>query len=125
MTGRPSPGRLSFVERYLPLWILAAMGIGAGLGRTNLRQALAVTGVPGTLHEWRAGDARLPERCRGYGSPTILVNGRDVAHAQPSSDAACRIYLGKDGLQRVPAVEQIGTALVEAHQAGVAEQDGV
>ncbi|MFF2116771.1 ACR3 family arsenite efflux transporter [Kitasatospora sp. NPDC058184] len=53
-TGAPAPapvaGRLSFVDRYLALWILAAMALGIGLGRLvpGLGDALAkvtVTGV--------------------------------------------------------------------------------
>lgn len=46
----PAPGRLSFLDRYLAVWILAAMAVGLGLGRAvpGLGDALAkvtVTGV--------------------------------------------------------------------------------
>ncbi|MFD3561869.1 ACR3 family arsenite efflux transporter [Streptomyces sp. NPDC058686] len=49
-TTAPAPGRLSFVDRYLAVWILAAMAVGLGMGRLvpGLGDALArvtVTGV--------------------------------------------------------------------------------
>ncbi|MFJ6619199.1 ACR3 family arsenite efflux transporter [Kitasatospora sp. NPDC091335] len=49
-TPAPAAGRLSFTDRYLALWILAAMALGIGLGRLvpGLGDALAkvtVTGV--------------------------------------------------------------------------------
>lgn len=48
-------GRLSFLDRYLPVWILCAMGLGLGLGRgvAGLSHALdsaqVTTGVPAPI----------------------------------------------------------------------------
>lgn len=42
--------------------------------RTNLRAALD----GGSWREWNLSSADTPERFRRYGSPTVLVDGRDV-----------------------------------------------
>lgn len=46
----------------------------ADQARANLRAALD----GGSWREWNLADADTPERFRRYGSPTVLVDGRDV-----------------------------------------------
>lgn len=46
----------------------------------------------------------VPEDLRRWGSPTILVNGRDVTDAAPGNDVGCRVYSGPD---RVPDAASI------------------
>jgi len=75
--------------------------------RANLLRALARAGVEPRWSEHRIGDPDLPERVRGFGSPTVLVDGRDVAGIEPSSEVCCRIYDGA----RAPSVESIARAL--------------
>jgi hypothetical protein len=76
--------------------------------RANLREALGQAGLPAAWSEHRIGDPSVPERTRGFGSPTILVDGRDVAGVQPSTEQCCRVYATGGG---VPPVELIVRAL--------------
>jgi hypothetical protein len=71
--------------------------------RAALAAAFAELGVPARWRELRRGDPDFPPRRSGLGSPTILVNDRDVSGAVVGSDAlaegpCCRIY----GTARVP-----------------------
>jgi mercuric ion transport protein len=83
----------------------------AALARANLRKALEVIGWTQRWNEHVIGDARAPERVRGYGSPTILVDGTDVAGASHAGEASCRLYASRDGHVGAPAVAQIVAAL--------------
>ena len=47
--------------------------------RRNLRRAMERTGRVDGWREWDLEDDRTPARVRGFGSPTVLVDGRDVA----------------------------------------------
>ena len=66
--------------------------------------------------EWDRKSPESPACVRRYGSPTILVDGRDVAGAEPvGASDACRVYehLG-EGLKRVPPAQLIASALRSA-----------
>lgn len=78
--------------------------------RENLAHAFALLGMEPDWHEHRISDPAAPSRVRGYGSPTILVDGRDVAGSPPEGEACCRLYRGG----RVPSVEAIASALRNA-----------
>ncbi len=83
--------------------------------RANLMTAISRTGAPATWKEWRIGDDAVPERARGFGSPTILINGRDVGGASGGDGESCRLYESAGGkLGGVPEVDAIATALVDA-----------
>jgi mercuric ion transport protein len=81
------------------------------MARANLLLAFARTGLQPKWTEHRIGDPEAPARTRGFGSPTILVNGRDVAGAPPSTENCCRVYEGSIGFAPAPSVEQIVAAL--------------
>ena len=80
--------------------------------RANLQQALEFAGLPPRWSEHRIGTAGVPERARGFGSPTILVDGRDVGGAEPGAEQCCRLYGNGSG---VPSVQSIVAALEGKH----------
>lgn len=80
--------------------------------RAALREALVQNDKAPTWREWDSTAPTSPPHARGYGSPTILINGVDIAGVAPAHAPACRIY--HDGAGRasgVPSAEQIGAAL--------------
>jgi mercuric ion transport protein len=89
--------------------------------RAVLCHAFSEIGVAPIWKEWDLHTRDSPDYVRGYGSPTILVNGRDVAGAEPrASVECCRLYISDaDGVRGVPPVEQIVAAMrksnVEPH----------
>jgi len=84
-----------------------------GAARSQLQDAIGVVGAALQWQEWDRNDPSSPPYARQYGSPTILVDGNDVAGAPPSNDAdCCRIYRDERGqMQRVPSSETIVSAL--------------
>ena len=84
--------------------------------RSLLIKAFTRTGVSARWREWERAAPDSPEYARSYGSPTILVDGEDVAGAGPVSGAgACRVYSDLRGkLSRTPPLETICSALLRA-----------
>lgn len=81
-----------------------------------LTRALQEAGVPAVWTEWDTADPTCPANRKAYGSPTILVNGEDVApgpHLWAAREEAegprCRLYregthtMGAPPLARVQA----------------------
>jgi mercuric ion transport protein len=86
--------------------------------RAMIRAALAEVGAEIRWTEWDREDARTPERLRNYGSPTVLVNGRDVGcdeNELTQSDAnSCRVYLEDDeSIGGAPSSKRIASAIRE------------
>jgi len=83
------------------------------LARANLLRGFAAAGVQPLWREWRLDDRSAPASARGFGSPTILVDERDVAGAHPTAAAdCCRLYAPDEGGSRgAPSVEAIAAAL--------------
>lgn len=81
--------------------------------RKALLQAFAACGLQPSWTEWDRRSPDSPERVLGFGSPTILVDGRDVAGSVPASDSdCCRVYEGQGNrLTGVPPVPLIAAAL--------------
>lgn len=77
--------------------------------RAQLLRAFSKAGIEARWREWRADDIEAPPHVRGYGSPTVLVDGRDVAGAAPIEGMrGCRVYAGTgDGPRGAPPVEII------------------
>ncbi len=88
----------------------------AAAAREALRRNLLVTGLPPRFEEVDVTALETPKRFRAWGSPTILVDGRDVAGADPMGPS-CRLYDGgTDSVRGVPSDELIRAALEEARR---------
>lgn len=80
----------------------------AGLARRHLKQALASVGMEPVWREWNRGSQQVPHYARECGSPTILIDGRDVADGSPGETRQCRLYKDEDGvLAGAPSVQAI------------------
>lgn len=65
--------------------------------RNNLMRALALAHLPATWTEWDLSTPDAPAHVRGFGSPAVLVNAREVTGSEPSDAlACCRLYQGSD-----------------------------
>lgn len=86
--------------------------------RSMLSEALAVTGISARWQEWERSAPSIPEYARYYGSPTILIDGVDVAGTDPvAGSGACRVYSDAHGkLGRTPPLDTICSALSKAYQ---------
>ncbi len=84
--------------------------------RAQLLRAFAEAGREPRWSEWNREASDSPPHAARYGSPTILVGGKDVIDAAPmSGSASCRLYPGGDGrMQKVPPVEKIVAAIRSA-----------
>ena len=82
--------------------------------RSLLIKAFTQTGVSARWKEWERGSPESPAYVQGFGSPTLLVDGHDIAGLGPSPNTrACRVYVGSDGkLKSTPSVELICAALL-------------
>jgi hypothetical protein len=56
--------------------------------RSNLRAAFADLGTDPGWCEWNLDDADVPDRVRGFASPSVLVAGRHVMGDEPSDCGA-------------------------------------
>lgn len=87
--------------------------------REVLRQALAASGLPPEWTEWVRGAPRTPPHAERFGSPTILVDGRDVAPEVDPAGSACRLYRGEDGrFLPTPPLRAVHEALSSAFERG-------
>jgi mercuric ion transport protein len=82
--------------------------------RRVLRAALEATGGGGlVVEELDVEAATTPPHLRGWGSPTILINGADIAGEPGPTGLSCRLYPGgtRPG---VPPRDQIERELLRA-----------
>lgn len=86
--------------------------------RANLLLAFSKLGMMPQWDEWDRNAAESPEYTRRFGSPSILVNGKDIAGVVTASDAnSCRVYLGTGNENKgVPSLELITSALARSAQ---------
>ena len=78
--------------------------------RANISAALCAMNLPTEWVEWDRESDATPAPLRRHGSPTILVEGSDVMPARNEGNC-CRVYPGRDGIQPVPSIESICSAL--------------
>ncbi|MGH9857010.1 MAG: hypothetical protein ACRD4B_04105 [Acidobacteriota bacterium] len=86
--------------------------------RVVLKLALDELGIHHEWKEWNRSEGSSPKFIQQYGSPTILVNGKDVAGIGPQSEMnCCRLYEDSAGrLKKVPPVEQVLKAILKAKE---------
>lgn len=60
--------------------------------REVLKKTLLQKGFTPYWKEWERNSEKTPESFRRWGSPTLLINGRDILGASPSIANSCRIY---------------------------------
>lgn len=83
----------------------------AEAARKNLRKACSELGLANDWKEWDQEDDSTPQHLKAFGSPSILVEGKDVAGATGNgSEQSCRLY---EGSHNAPDVETIRTAIQE------------
>lgn len=66
------------------------------MARQNLMKAFSLIGVPAQWREWCLDEADCPEHARAFGSPSILVDGVDVAGLPAGDGNSCRLYRAED-----------------------------
>ncbi len=71
--------------------------------------------------EWGSDDPECPEHARNLGSPTVLVNGEDVAPGphpwaprEPGDGPRCRVYRDNDAIVPAPPVRRVVDAITKA-----------
>ena len=68
--------------------------------RSAIREALRTAGAAEVWKEWDRALPDTPDEFLGFGSPTVLVNGRDIGDEGGSSGTganSCRIYVDECG----------------------------
>ena len=78
--------------------------------RRQLINAFTAAGLDPGWTEHDVNHPDTPIELRGFGSPSILVDGRDVMGATPGEGAACRLYAGTE-LPGAPPLNQLVRAL--------------
>jgi Domain of unknown function (DUF2703) len=81
-----------------------------------VKDVLAAEGVTTDIHEVLVRDERMAGKLKFFGSPTIRINGRDIAGesaAEKNFALCCRIYPGSQQIG-LPAAEMVHRAVVEA-----------
>jgi len=94
--------------------------------RTRLMRAFQHAGLVPRWSEWDVGLEDTPERVRRYGSPTVLVDGKDVVGEElQASGGCCRLYPSGSGFESVPPLDRIVRALRQAAEFGGTRRWGV
>ncbi len=82
----------------------------------QLRKVLLAEGIAAEIHEVAVRNSRAAKEFKFRGSPTIRINGRDVAGESQDEELhvlACRIYPGAKEMG-VPPVEMMRSAARKA-----------
>ena len=80
--------------------------------RAAVREALAIDAVDAVVEEIDVEAPAAPAWARGWGSPTILVEGEDVAGQSPLGSSCCRLYAGG-----APSVDAVRARMAAARRA--------
>jgi hypothetical protein len=72
--------------------------------RVHLTEALTRAGLVPQWSEHDVNEPSIPPHARGCGSPTVLVDGRDIVEIldmDPCAGARCRLYRDDEGRSQV------------------------
>lgn len=87
------------------------------LARSNIREAFALAELVPNWLERRIGDTSAAH-ARGYGSPTVLIDGLDAAGMEVGTEACCRLYETAGRMTKAPSAALIAEALLRSSAAG-------
>jgi hypothetical protein len=89
--------------------------------RRVLTEACRASGIPAVWTEWNSEDPACPGYARNLGSPTLLVNGEDVAPGphpwapkERGSGPRCRLYRDGDSIVPAPPLDRVVEAIAAA-----------
>lgn len=87
----------------------------ATAARAALDQALAAAGIADRIEEVNTSSPETPESLRGWGSPTILLNGEDVGGQAAPTGPSCRLYSDEHGkVHGAPPASLLTAAVLRA-----------
>lgn len=89
--------------------------------RAVLTRALQEAGMPTVWTEWCTDDPSCPPHLDNLGSPTLLVNGKDVAPGphpwaprQKGDGPRCRVYRDEGRITAAPPADAVLHAILKA-----------
>ena len=93
----------------------------ADMARELLTTACREAEIPAVWTEWMSDDPACPGYARNLGSPSVLVNGEDVAPGphpwaprEQGDGPRCRVYRDGDAIVRVPPLQRVAAAIRNA-----------
>lgn len=84
--------------------------------RQQLLKACAEVSIEAKWKEWDRNSNKSPDYVRKYASPTILINGKDIAETTEVKENCCRVYIEQGDTRKVPSVETIVKAMMNPNQ---------
>lgn len=96
------------------------------MARKSLNEAFTKADIPAQWDEVDLNEPNTPKEMMGYGSPAILVDGKDVTGTVPRGESlSCRTYYTANGeITGAPDVEIIVKAILESIKKGQNTQKG-
>jgi hypothetical protein len=83
-----------------------------------LKDVLAAEGIVAEVKEVLVADAQMASDLKFLGSPTIRINGLDIAEESSNCGTlACRLYLGSPQMG-VPPMDMVRRAVLKAREKG-------
>ena len=93
------------------------------LARVVLTTACRSAEIPAVWTEWNSEDPKCPPYGQNLGSPSVLVNGEDVApgphpwaERNPNAGPRCRVYRDGDSIVQAPPLARVEDAIARAMQ---------
>lgn len=81
------------------------------LARRRVHEAADRIGVDIEIRERVVSDETVTAAMGMAGSPTILIDGRDVEQGHGGAPISCRLYHTPSGIEGAPSVDTIASAL--------------